>query len=36
MAKDIAKAFAGMLKKEAEGTKYAGKPCKKPTKKGRK
>jgi hypothetical protein len=36
MAKDTAKAFAGMLKKEAQGTKMAGKPCKKPPKKGRK
>lgn len=36
MAKDTAKAFAGMLKKEAAGTKCAGKASKKPPKKGKK
>lgn len=36
MAKDTIKAFQGMLKKEAAGTKMSGKSCKKPPKKGRK
>jgi hypothetical protein len=36
MAKDTAKAFKGMLQKEAAGTKNAGKPIGKSPKKGKK
>lgn len=36
MAKDTAKAYKGMLKKETQGTKMSGKASKKPPSKGRK
>lgn len=36
MARDTAKAYKGMLQKEAAGTKYASKAAKKSPKKGKK